>query len=218
MNGVKVIVDRRERNSELIGRLESLGVEVELRTLPVGDYVLSDRVCIERKTTSDFESSIMSGRLFEQVGRLVEAYDAPIMVIEDNDGFRLPERVIKGAIASLYVDYGIQVLGSSGCLDTAEIISDIARREQDGRRREPSLKGAARAYTDRQFQEYVIGNLPGIGPKLARSLLVHFKSVRNIANAGIKELMEVEKIGRKKAENIHRTVNEEYSAASSLEP
>ena len=185
MRGMRIIVDSRERNPELMARLESRGVDIELATLPVGDYILSDRVCIERKTVSDFEGSIINGRLFEQIERLKEAYKTPILILEDNGGFNLSDKVIKGAVAALYIDYGIQMLGSGSPEETADIMADIAKREQVVRDREPSLKGSARAYTDRQFQEYVIGNLPGIGPKLAKSLLSHFKNIRNIANADV---------------------------------
>lgn len=208
---VTVIVDRRERDSELVGALEAIGVVVEMKTLPVGDYVLSDRVCIERKTVQDFESSMMSGRLFDQIDRLKKSYAAPMLLLEgDRSTFRLKSRVINGAIASLYIDYGIAVIAAHGAPDAAEIIASMAAHEQADERRKPSLKGLARAHTHEQFQEYIIGNLPGVGPKLARALLHHFKNVRNISNASTEELMDVDKIGRKKAEAIHHTFNHEY--------
>lgn len=207
----RVIVDQRERNSELLEMLQSLGIEVELKTILVGDYVVSDRVCIERKTIHDFESSIISGRLFDQITRLKETYEFPVLILEgDHDTFRLKSKVISGAIAALYIDYGVGVLFSHSPSNTAEVIASIIVHEQDKRVREPSLKGGFRAYTQQQFQEFVIGNLPGIGPKLSRALLGHFKSIKNIANASKEELMKVEKIGKKKAERIHRTLNEMY--------
>ncbi len=207
----KVIIDNRERNAELIGAIEANGTEMEFRTVHVGDYVVSDRVCIERKTINDFENSIINGRLFDQVRRLKENYEFPILILEgDADYFRLKNSVINGAIASLYIDYGINVICTYDVQNTADVISSIARHEQDDGTREPSLKGGARAYTHEQFQEYVMGNLPGIGPKLAKALLRHFKSIRSIANADEKELMQVEKIGRKKAKMISNTLNGEY--------
>jgi Fanconi anemia group M protein len=55
-----------------------------------------------------------------------------------------------------------------------------------------------------------MGNMPGIGPKLAESMLRHFKNVRNIVNANKEELMKVEKIGPKKAEGIREVLEEEF--------
>ena len=210
---LRVIVDQRERNFDLINGLEVNGVSVEVDTVPVGDYVVSDRVCVERKTVSDFESSIINGRLFDQLERLRETYKLPVLILEgDQDTFRLKHNVITGTIVSIYIDYGIPVLYSTGPENTAEIIASIAKREQKGGKREPSLKGGARAYTWEQFQEFVVGNLPGVGPKLAKSLLKHFKSIKRISNASIEDLMEVEKIGEKKAESIHEVINRLYKS------
>ena len=219
MNGrvAKVIIDNRERNIELIGAMEAKGLDIEVKMIHVGDYVISDRVCIERKTISDFESSIINGRLFDQIKRLKENYEFPILVLEgDPDYFRLKNEVINGVIAALYIDYGIAVIHTYNVSNTAEIIKRIAHHEQDNTTREPSLKGGARAYTKEQFQEFVIGNLPGVGSKLAKALLKHFKSIRNIANANQEELMKVDKIGKKKAEMIHNTLNGLYENIESL--
>lgn len=211
MEQLRVIVDQRERNLDLIGSLEVKGIDVEMETMPVGDYAVSDRVCIERKTVSDFESSIINGRLFDQLERLRDTYRFPIVILEGSqDDFRLKQNVITGTIVAIYIDYGIPIIYSYGPENTAEIIATIAKREQQAGKRNPSLKGGIRAYTNRQFQEFVVGNLPGIGPKLAKSLLRHFRSIKMIANASVEELMEVEKIGRKKAESIHSTINSAY--------
>ena len=214
MNGikdVKIIVDNRERNVPLINVLESKGMSIEIKTVHVGDYVVSDRVCIERKTVQDFESSIINGRLFDQVRRLRETYECPILILEgDAEYFRLKNSVINGTVAALYIDYGIEVLCTSDPENTAELISKIAEHEQIEHDREPSAKGGARAYTQSQFQQYVIANIPGIGPKLSKSLLKHFKSIKSIANAAPEDLMKVEKIGKKKAELIFGTLNSSY--------
>jgi Fanconi anemia group M protein len=52
--------------------------------------------------------------------------------------------------------------------------------------------------------------LPGIGTGLAKPMLKHFKSVKNVINAEQKELEKVEKIGKKKAERIRDIVDREY--------
>lgn len=208
---VRIIVDARERNNELINGIEAKGIEIEFRTAHVGDYIISDRICIERKTISDFESSIINGRIFDQIRRLRENYVLPLLILEgDADYFRLNSSVINGAIASLYMDYGIGILYTNDPQNTAEVIASIAKREQNGSAREPSPKGGARAYTHEQFQEHVVGNIPGIGPMLGRALLTRFKSVGNIANASVEELMDVEMIGKKKAELVHDTLNGPY--------
>ncbi len=212
---VSIIVDQRERNSELLETLKANGISVVMDTLPVGDYVISDRICIERKTISDFENSIMSGRLFDQVSRLNEAYQFPIVILEGGlDSIRLEKRVLIGTIVALYLEHYALTMMSEGPKDTADIITRVAMQEQGEKKRNLSVKGGMRAFTHEQFQVRVIGNIPGVGPKLADSLLKHFGSIRRIANASTEELMEVEKIGEKKALAIHKTLNQEYNHSS----
>ncbi|HOB63956.1 MAG TPA: helix-hairpin-helix domain-containing protein, partial [Clostridia bacterium] len=51
-------------------------------------------------------------------------------------------------------------------------------------------------------------NIPGIGDKKARALLVYFKKIENIANADIEEIMKVEGFGRKHAEAVKKYFEE----------
>jgi Fanconi anemia group M protein len=207
-----VVVDNRERNGELLSQLEALGVDVRVETLPVGDYVISDRVCIERKTIPDFESSIVSGRLFEQAERLSEAYERPIMIMEgDREEFRMKGAVISGALASLYIDYDIPVITTSGPRESAEMIRHISRHEQEKNRREPSVKGGARSFTESQFMERIIGNMPGVGLETARNLLGHFGTVRGVAEATEEELIKVDNVGKKRAKAIFELMRRRYS-------
>jgi Fanconi anemia group M protein len=215
MKAPTVIADLRERNEELLEALADRGVDVERTTLNVGDFVLSDRVCVERKTVSDFESSIIDGRLFDQMRRIREHYSFPLLIVEGHRAdSRLGSTIMNGAIASLYIDHGIVALAVPDARGTAETMACIAKKEQSGEVREPSAKGGARAYTMGQLQTRIIGNLPGVGPKIARALLEHFGSVKAVSNASKEELMKVEKIGKKKAERIHAAINSDYRSGT----
>ena len=46
-------VDYRERNSGVIEALEKSDIEYEIRNLNVGDYIIDNRVVVERKTSQD---------------------------------------------------------------------------------------------------------------------------------------------------------------------
>ncbi len=191
--------------------MESKGLKVSMAALPVGDYIVSDRVCIERKTIHDFESSIIDGRIFEQAKRLKEAYEYPIIIVEgDGESFRMRRNVINGAIASLYIDFGMVFLTTSGREETADLVFYMAKHESEGTARPPSVKGRGRAFTDEQFMERVIGNLPGIGLETAKSLLKHFGSVRAIALASEKELMKADGVGGVRAKTIKNIMGMEY--------
>ena len=206
-----MIVDNRERNLEILDGLSDLDVELTFAQLPVGDYIISDRICIERKTMSDFESSVMDSRLFDQLERLHQSFAKPILLIEGySEEPRLSNNMVLGAIMRLYVDYNTQVIISSSAEETAYILSRFAEHEQRQEKREPRLVGLKKAYTDYQWQILILGSIPGIGPKLARKLITHFKTVKGVASANVEELTDVEKIGKKKAEKIYAILNTEF--------
>ena len=207
---VKIIVDNRERNFLLIEKLSELA-ELEFSALPVGDYILSDRICVERKSVTDFENSIMNGRVFDQVERLKESFPKPVLILEgDGSEYRLSSNVILGAMLKLYIDYDTQVILSANEDETAEILYMIAKREQENKERLPRIAGMKRAYSEEEWQRLVLASLPGVGPKIAEEMLRRFKSIKNVANASIEELMHVDKIGKKKATKIYEILNLEY--------
>jgi ERCC4-type nuclease len=211
MEKVSIIVDNRERNPAILGGLAVREIALDFAQLPVGDYIVSDRIGIERKTVRDFENSIMDSRLFDQARRLREGFEKPILLIEGHDSeFSLGRRIITGAILKLYLEYDVQVITSSDAEETAYMIARFAEREQiEGR--EARIAGRKKAHSDQQWQLLILGSVPGVGPALAKGLIARFGTVRGVAEAGEKELMEVENVGRKKAMRIHSIMNSKFS-------
>ncbi|MGA3020917.1 MAG: ERCC4 domain-containing protein [Candidatus Micrarchaeales archaeon] len=208
----KIIVDNRERNLEILEGLSGSGIQLNFAQLPVGDYILSDRMCVERKTIPDFESSIINARLFDQLERLDHNFKKPILLLEGEDAeFTMNQNVILGAIVSIYGEYNVQVMRSRDVWETVSTLASLAEREQDKGGREPRIVGSKRAYSNSEWQLLILSSMPGIGPKLAGSLMRHFKTIKRLVSAEPKELMEVEKIGKKKAERIYEILNSEFS-------
>ncbi len=207
MRPLSIIIDNRERNDELIEGLLSMDIDISFSQLPVGDYILSDRMCVERKTARDFEMSIIDSRLFEQAERLSRSFAKPIIILEGESEAIVKRNAFLGALSRLYTDYNILVMPSHDAEDTAYILSRLAEMERYKEKRELRLKGKKKAYTFYQAQSLVLCSLPGVGPRLASHLIRHFGSVKNVANASIDELSEVEKIGPKKAMCIRDIFN-----------
>jgi ERCC4-type nuclease len=207
----KIIVDNRERNLEILEGLSGSGIQLNFAQLPVGDYILSDRMCVERKTIPDFENSIINARLFDQLERLDHDFKKPILLLEGDDAeFTMNQNVILGAIVSIYGEYNVQVMRSRDVWETVSTLAGLAEREQDDKRKEPRIVGSKRAYSNSEWQLLILSSMPGIGPKLAGSLIRHFKTIRKLVSAEQDELMEVEKIGKKKAERIYEILNAEF--------
>ncbi len=211
---VRVFIDQREIRSTVARELEKLGVEIILRTLEVGDYVISDRVGIERKTAEDFLSTLMDGRdLFGQISDLVRTFERPLLIIEGEGLYttrQIHPNAIRGVLASITIDFGVPVIFSRDEEDTAALISVMAKREQAGAKKDINLHGKKTSLTLKEQQEYVISSLPEIGPAVARNLLRHFGSVEKIMAASREELMEVGLVGPKTADRIKEVVGGEY--------
>ncbi|HJH32303.1 MAG TPA: DEAD/DEAH box helicase [Methanosarcinaceae archaeon] len=212
-----VIIDQREMRSTVARTLDSLGVDVVFKTLEVGDYVLSDRLAVERKTVDDFASSLIDSRrnIFTQVSNLARTYDKPVLIIEGEGLFtarQLNPNAIHGTLASLSIDFGVSIFHTRDAEDTAALIRVIAKREQIDERREVSAHGKKSSLLLSEQQEYVISSISEIGPKAARSLLKHFGSVEAVMKAGYEDLLNVKNIGPKTAARIREVVESEYKA------
>jgi ERCC4-related helicase len=206
-----VLVDPRERDMGKL--LESLGLEVTLTVLQVGDYVLSDRLAVERKTAEDFVASIIDPErnLFRQISDLARTYQRPVLILEGRDLYtrQMNPASIRGALASIAVDYGVPIIPTENQEETAAVISLLAARERrEGR--EPKQHGHKTARTLNEQQEYLVSALPSVGPAVARNLLRHFGSVEKIMTATLEELKEVDLVGPKIAERIRELVGGAY--------
>lgn len=76
----KIIIDYREKNSLVASELIREGFEIEFKELKVADYIVKD-IAIERKTVSDFISSMINKRLIKQLEEL-QQYKEKLLIIE----------------------------------------------------------------------------------------------------------------------------------------
>ena len=86
----KVIIDTREFRSSLPSALHAKKLKLVPSTLEVGDYILSPRICVERKSVPDLIQSLKStsGRLYHQCESMSLHYDVPVLLIEFNSAMR----------------------------------------------------------------------------------------------------------------------------------
>jgi ERCC4-related helicase len=207
----RVYVDPREK--EMGKLLEDIGVEITMKVLDVGDYVVSDRVAIERKTAADFVASIIDPKrnLFRQISDLARSYERPVLILEGRDLYtrQMNPNSIRGALASIAVDYGVPIIPTEDRQESAEVIAALARRERS-EGHEPKVHGHKTARTLAEQQEYLISAMPSVGAAVARNLLRHFGSIERIMTASPEELQEVELVGPKIAERIRELVGGVY--------
>ncbi|MCD4704401.1 MAG: DEAD/DEAH box helicase [Methanosarcinaceae archaeon] len=208
-----VVVDQREIRSTVVRSLEKLGMNISVRTLEVGDYVVSDRLAIERKSAEDLAGSLIDGKLFDQISNLARTYSKAVLILEGEGVFgarQLGPNAIHGTLASIALDFGVSILYTRDTEDTASLIRLLAKREQTTEKREIKVHGKKSSQTLSQQQEYIVSAIPEIGPKAARNLLVHFGSIEAIMEADTKQLTQVTLIGPKTAARIREIVSSTY--------
>ncbi|XVH32830.1 DEAD/DEAH box helicase [Haloferacaceae archaeon DSL9] len=214
---VEIVADQRELDSTIARDLSTReGITTRLETLAVGDYVLSDRVAVERKSVSDFLDTLTGGdrSMFEQVGDLARHYSRPLVIIEGDDLYgtrNVHPNAIRGALSSLAVDFGVSVLRTTDQTDTANLLETIARREQETRDRNVRVHGEKASKTLAEQQEYVVSAIADIGPVTARALLDHFGTVEAVMTARAEDLKEVTGVGEVTAERIRDVIGSEYA-------
>lgn len=210
---ILIFADNREFNSKVVKELARKECIVKSNQLEVGDYLLSDRTCIERKTSSDFLSSVFDQRIFEQAKNLSEQFKTPVILIEGKGLYTKRDvhpNAVRGALSALAIDYKIPLIWSENEKDSAEIIYWIAKREQIEENRRISIRGQKKTMTLQERQEYLVSGLPSINTKLSKRLLKHFKTPEKIFTSSNEELQKVKGIGEKLAKNIKKALTKKY--------
>ncbi len=209
-----IFADARESGSGILKELNELDVDVRVKQLEVADFQLSDRVGVERKTTEDFLQSLIDGRLLEQAKNLVENFERPLLMIEGETlyGIRnIHPNAIRGALASLAVDFKISFIYTKNVQESAAMLAIIAKREQLDRFREVALRSEKRALNMDEMQQFIVESLPTVGPALAKRLLELFGSVESVFNASEMELQKTPGVGEKKAKEIRKVIMHKYA-------
>ncbi len=207
--GPRIICDHREQAGGVVRHLSDQGARIEMRQLEVGDFVLSDRVVVERKSTKDFVDSLVDGRLFDQL-RTLRAYPRPMLILEGASlhGHRhVAPEALWAAVASIVTDYQLPVLRTEGPSDTARLMLATAKREQTREGRRVAIRSASKAMNDHEQSMYLLCGLPGVNTTLASRLLSHFGSAANVFAADETALAGVEGIGPSKAADILRVLH-----------
>ncbi|MFH1978228.1 MAG: ERCC4 domain-containing protein [Candidatus Aenigmatarchaeota archaeon] len=206
-----IYVDTRER-STVLGYLEEKA-EVKKIKLDTGDFLCSDRVVCERKTTADFLSSISDQRIFKQLEKLVE-YQKPVIILEGNQDVLFSNgmhpNTIRGVLSSIAIDYSIPIIWTRSAKETAEQVYWMANREQLIEKREIQIRPNRKTTSLTQEQEFLVAGLPGISNTMSKRLLTHFKTPKKLFSAKIDDLIKVDKIGKKKAEKIKEVIDSKY--------
>ncbi len=211
---LRMVIDEREKKSGIPDLLKEIGVKVEMKNLPIGDYIVASETVIERKSVSDFISSVFDGRLFDQCNRLREHFEHPAIIIEGNldEIVQITENplVFYGAVSAVALDFKIPVIPTPNASNTAKLLVAMCARQ--GKTKGPFLKKIRKSGDVNRQQLSVLCSLPGVGEKLASRMLERFGSPSNSLNASVAELSKIEGMGESRAQKIRKLLDAENKA------
>jgi len=221
---VRIVVDERERNSNIPELLKNAGAVIDFTQLKVGDYVVSSETAVERKTVRDLISSIYDGRLFLQCSDLVKYYQKPLLVVqgniaelaessedmEDIDVKRHAERmpIAYDALITIAMEFRIPTIHTPSAEQTAQLLVTLVNRSlREGKATGPLLRKIKKENPINIQQLSVLASLPGVGEKLAARMLKKFQSPIRALNASAAELATIPGFGLTRAERVRKVLN-----------
>jgi ERCC4-type nuclease len=197
--------------------LSALGIAI--LALEEGDssldrYVMSERVAVDRRTAASFLQGIRDKTLFSHAIDLRGRFQVPVLIVEGEVDYThtgFSPQAVRGALTSMVLLYGVNVLTVPTMEETVGLITTMARQEQMGIP-EISLTPKRKAVGLADMQRRVVEMLPGCGMVGARELLQRFGSIQRIVNATEGQLRDVGGVGVKTAARIHEVVWAPYAS------
>jgi ERCC4-type nuclease len=210
---IHIRIDTQEQRSDIPDLLAAMPqVYIEVIPLQMGDYDVGGdpRRVFERKTASDFLSSLAQGRLFAQLTTLRKSRFAPILLLE-GDPLRTghsqmrPES-IRGALVYITAILRLPILPSSGPADSAHLVYSAAKQCQIGHATHGPAAGRRRSSLSEQQMQIVL-SLPGVGRATARAVCARFRSLQDLLNADAATLATVPGVGPSRAAALEKLLH-----------
>ena len=183
-----IIADIHEKNSLVISELHSSNqIQLETKHLQIGDYLIGNTI-IERKTISDFISSMINKRLIQQLQQM-QKYKQQFLIIEGNlekfNDFKTPN-AIRGFILHILTNYNIPIIFTQNPKETSHYLITLAKQQL-----KKSIKPSFHSKIPKTIKEqksYILESFPNIGPETSQKLIKEFKTIKNIFNASEQKL------------------------------
>ena len=216
---IRIVIDERERKSGIPKLLQAIGVNVEVKTLPIGDYIVSHETVVERKSIHDFMSSVFDGRLFDQCSRLKDNFQFPIILLEGNvdeiESIAENPLVFYGALSTIAVDFKIPVIPTPNAVHTAKLLVSLSSRKKSIKG--PLLKKIKKSNDTQKQQLIVLCSLPGIGEKTAIRMLEKFGTPLKALSSSTKDLAKIPGLGESRAKKIKKMLQEKSKHTKKLD-
>ena len=209
LENLRIVVDERERKSGIPDLLKSIGMNIEMKTLLIGDYIVAPETIVERKSIRDLMASVFDGRLFDQCSRLKEHFEHPLILMEGNvdeiEEITENPLIFYGALSRIALDFKIPVIPTPSADHTAKLLVSLCSRFDSPKG--PYLKKIKKSSDLEKQQLSVLCSLPGVGERFAVRMLERFGTPLKVFSATAAELAKVEGLGDTRAKKIKKTLD-----------
>lgn len=193
---MSIIIDSREVNlSKTIYEKLCKTFDVQILYLPAGDYLLADGVAIERKTGAGFYSDLISGRLWEQLSKLCNCYQKPIVLIEGLEySGRLKEAapVCRAGISTILLHWRkIRLLFTKDENESVYYLKYLTSRISNPKKKIYIPPFVKKSRKPSEIRSYMLQCISGIGPKAAQRILKKFPTLEKLCLAKKEDLKKV---------------------------
>ena len=217
---MKVYIDAREKdkiqkvltyysaNADYFKFIDSMSI----KHLESGDIATADgKLGIERKSPSDFISSLFKGRLHKQLYELRQNYEIPILVVEGYNGMedcmasnpQIPPTTIIGASTFSLSRFNVPIQFVGHFYEP--FVCSIINKLYDGKTKKYSTDytPTRRSATKEEHHLNIVMGIPGISNTIGKTLLENCNnSISQLCSLSEEELCTIPGIGKKRAQLI----------------
>ncbi|OXB74014.1 UNVERIFIED_CONTAM: hypothetical protein H355_011140 [Colinus virginianus] len=205
-----VLVDSREISSgtDVISALKAVhGLRVQVCSLGSCDYVVSNRMAVERKFQSELLSTVNRSKVTQRIQRLQGMFERVCVIVEKDrsrpgDPWKFLQRTqcYDGMLAAL-LQAGIRVLFSSCQEESAVLLKELALLEQ---RKNAAIRVPTEVEGSKQEMLNFYLSIPNISYVAALNLCHRFGSVRKMVNSSPSDIAAAAQLSLQRAEELFR--------------
>ncbi|XP_077639970.1 Fanconi anemia group M protein [Lonchura striata] len=211
-----ILADSREICSgpEVLSCLRAVhGLRVHVCSLGTSDYIVSNRLAVDRMLQSELQSPGNKNKLGQRLQRLQGVFER-ICVIVETDRVRpgetsrcLQRTQYYDGVLSALVQAGVKLLFSSCQEETAALLKDLALLEH-------RKDAAIQVPTEPEGHQRDILNfylsIPNLSYGAALNLCHSFSSITAVANSSVPALAAGARLSRPQAEELHRFLRHDF--------
>ena len=205
---VPIIIDTREKQSLITANLLEKNANINFEQLEIGDYLVQDTI-IERKTFSDFVSSMLNKRLTEQLTNL-KKYPKHFLIIEgfhyNYNKFNVHENAIRGMLLSIATDFQVPIILTENEQDTVNFLILTARKYEKPKSLD-AIRQSKNFKTLEEQKQFILEGFQGIGPATAKQLIENFKTLKKIFNVPEEQLRKISRFDENKIKKFLELLN-----------